>query len=78
MKITQREARRLRKVERDLNEIKRGWGKEWPEGKCILTAQKGETLNDEDIAIVRTARTLGHPVVVTQSGDQLYFHGIML
>lgn len=76
--ISQREARRMRRRLRELDGMKRGWGKEWPEGKCILTARKGEMLTEEDTAIIRTARLLGHPVVVTSEGDTLYFHGMDL
>lgn len=78
--ISQREARATRKELADLKARRRieveNWSNEWPDGVHLFTGSKGDTLDAGDIAIVRTARALGHPVVVTASGDGLHFYGI--
>jgi hypothetical protein len=63
--ISQREARRLRKtvrkMEADLAAQRSRWTKEWPGGVLIDTIEVSNT----EWNIVRTARLMGHPVVVT-------------
>lgn len=79
MKISQREARRLKKQVAELmgrmDAQRRTWGRDYP-GVHILTMQKTETIDGTDIATLRTARTLGHTLVVTMEGDAIYFYGV--
>jgi hypothetical protein len=80
VKISQREARRLRaqvKVrEENDRKLRNGWLQEWPDGVHLLTVAKDEMIGEEDVAIVRTARRLGHPVMVCDSGKELHFFGV--
>lgn len=80
MKITQNEARRLRREVKELKESRRlltnGWLAQWPDGVHLLAMDKTDTVAEEDIAIVRTARKLGHPVVVTENDGSLHFYGV--
>ena len=74
MKISQREARRLKRKLRNLEESleiqKRKWLNEYPTYECIDRIRNApETTR----ACVRTARTLKHAVVVTVQGDDLVF-----
>ncbi len=78
--ISQYEARRLRK---DLNALKQtrrnerhGYLVEWPEGVHILTLGKNEANGAEDSIVIRTARILGHPVMVTERNGELYFYAV--
>ena len=63
--ISQREARRLRKkvrkMEADLAAQRSRWTKEWPGGVLIDTLNVTNT----EWHMVRVARLMGHPVVVT-------------
>ena len=77
MKISQREAHRLRQrvrqLERERELIYRRWSTDdWPSFKCLGRERATEVL----VAKVFTARTLGHPVVCVQNGtDLVYFAG---
>ena len=62
-------------LEQHLNDIRRGWGKEWPEGKHLFSLGKTDVIAREELDMVRVARLLGHPVVVTSQGDELHFYG---
>lgn len=66
--ISQREARRLqkqvRKMEADRAEERSWWSKEWPDGVLLDTIE----VTNAEWHIVRAARLLGHPVVIT-SGE---------
>jgi hypothetical protein len=68
MKISQREAQRLRKrvteLESERNAQHRAWSSDFPGGTAIDTI----TVSDTEWWIVKTARRLGHAVVVT-TGD---------
>lgn len=70
MKISQREANKLRKrvavLEKILDDQKRSWSSEWPGGVNI------DTLNvtDTEWYIVATARKLGHAVILTCAEPQ--------
>jgi hypothetical protein len=63
--ISQREARKLKqrvkKMEADLAAQRGRWSKEWPGGVLIDTIN----VTNAEWNIVRTARLMGHPVVVT-------------
>lgn len=75
MKISQREARRLRKQVAAFEELEmrrlRSWASEWPTGVEITNA-----VYDQTGAIptaIRTARKLGHAVVVVENAGALRF-----
>jgi len=77
MKISQREARKLRaenkKLKMILHDQKRGWGKEWPEAvACVLTWKADE----QSKAVIGTVHRLNHAVVVTMKDDTVYFHAV--
>lgn len=69
MKISQREARRLRKrvesLERVIEGQRRSWSAEFPHGVHIATV----TVTAADAAAIFTARKLGHAVVLSRSTD---------
>lgn len=69
MKISQREARRLRKrvyeLERILDAQKSQWSSEWPSSTCI----GGINVDPATHASIKTARLLKHAVVVTVVGE---------
>lgn len=78
MKISQREARQLRKrvlvLENIIAQQNRSWVTEWPSNICIgLMGADAVT-----IARVQTARKLGHAVVVTVSGTDLALYAAKL
>lgn len=79
-RISQKRAYALRKrvneLEQKIREMKRSWGREWPDGVDLLSLQKQEVIAEEEIAIIRTARKLGHPVIVTEQGNTLHFYGV--
>lgn len=64
MRISQREARRLRKrvdeLERILSAQRYSWAAEWPSGVQLDSVQ----VQNNEWHIVTTARKLGHAVVV--------------
>jgi len=69
-RISQREARRLRQrvqlLEAAEMKRRRSWSMDWPGGVNVETL----TLQPSSAAIVRTARRLGHAVVVViDNGD---------
>ena len=74
-KISQREARRLKRenirLEKILSEQRNDWRGEWPEGTIIGRLKTG----DVTLAIVDTARRLNHAVVVTKQGEDIVFFG---
>lgn len=78
MRISQREARRLRKrvEELELADSKRrnAWISDWP-GGVYLT---GVAIHSDVLAQVKTARKLGHAVVVVNAGDALQFYACKL
>lgn len=67
MKISQKEARRLRKRVRELEQAerhrRRSWGQEWLGGVIVTSFQWPTT--DQHVIAIRTARKIGHAVVVT-------------
>lgn len=77
-RISQREARRLRKrvdeLERVIREQHFSWSKDWPGGVHIGTAT-GEATN---VARIKVARQLGHAVVATENGDRIEFRALQL
>ena len=79
--ISQREACRFRsrvkQLEQQQAEQRRSYGQEWPDGECLLTLQKDEVIDDAELAIVKTAQRLGHPVLVriSTTGSSLHFYG---
>lgn len=82
MKISQQRARQLRKrvneLEQQIYQLKKSWGKDYPDGTHILTLDKGDTNGVEDAAVIHTARALGHPVIVMEQGGALHFYGVKL
>lgn len=80
-KISQREARRLRKRVDELEEIiqkqHRSWSSSYPGGTHIAT-QPYNAETDFLPAIVKVSRQLGHAVVVVNDGPKLMFYGLPL
>jgi len=76
--ISQREARRLRKRVRELEQQReaerRKYGSDYP-GECLLGLDEGDLVRSDTIAVVRTAQMLRHPVIVRMNGDRLVFYG---
>jgi hypothetical protein len=76
--IPQREAQRLKKrvrlLEEELDGQRRSWASEWPHGVNIATL----AIDREAAASVRTARMLKHAVVATVSGNELKLHALRL
>lgn len=68
-KISQREARQLRKrvaeLEREQDRQRNAWATEWPGGVHIRTVTVDEAAREA----VRVSRLLGHAVVVTINCD---------
>lgn len=81
MRISQREARRLRKrvaeLESGIEKQRRVWGQEYIGGVQIASSKWAE---DSPVpAQVKVARKLGHAVVVSGDDNQtLYFHALPL
>jgi len=77
-KISQREARRLRREVKRLEEVireqRRYWATEWPNSTVLGRL----AVPSETQAMVRTARILKHAVVVTLEGENLKFFGLEL
>lgn len=78
-KISQREARRLKKrvdeLEGVLDKMNNSWVGEWPRGCHLDTI----TVKSEEFHIVRTARKLGHAVVLVPSEyPKLHVYGCPL
>lgn len=76
--ISQTEARRLSKrvdyLESVLRQQARRYGSDWPGGQVIVTQEAGST---SVLAIaVRTARTLGHGVVVVEQNGSLTYRAL--
>lgn len=76
--ISQTEARRLSKrvdyLEDILRRQSRRHGSDWPGGQVIVTSEVGST---SVLAIaVRTARTLGHGVVVVEQNGTLTYRAL--
>jgi hypothetical protein len=76
MKISQREARRLRKrvqeLERQEEVRRRTWSREYPGGTNFHSFD----LDDVSTATVATAQALGHAIVCTISGRRLMFFAL--
>ena len=79
VKISQREAIRLRKQVRELlrqlDGLRRGWARDYP-GVHLAIWRKGEILDAAAVITVRTARRLGHATVLVDNGDELYIFGV--
>lgn len=69
MKISQREARRLKKrvqeLEKEINAQRASWSSDWPGGVHIATAEADMLATI--CARLETARRLGHAVVATEA-----------
>lgn len=80
MKISQREARRLRRRVQQLEtaEIKRrsAWSSEYPGGVNICNILYSQ--DDFHAVAIRTARKLGHAVVVVERSGELNFMALPL
>lgn len=72
--ITQKEARSLRarvaELEGILQDQRRHWRADWPQGVNIATVA-GASDQEPALVAVRTARRLGHAVVVVDNGPRL-------
>ena len=82
MKISQREARRLRKrvyeLEQQESQRRNSWVAEWPNSIHVANIP-GDKVDRSIGAAIRTARKLRHAVVVTcKDDDTLNFHAINL
>lgn len=80
-KISQREARRLRKrvdeLEGEIKKQRSNWSTDWPGGVHIATVDF--TSASLEIAKIQTARRLGHAVVATEaSPSRLEFRALPL
>ena len=79
MKISQAEARRLKRRVRELeNTLERqhsAWACDWPGGVSILNMTDN---SDIALTVVKTARMLGHAVVVMRDGSTLRFYALPL
>jgi len=77
-KISQREARRLYKRVQELEQSNaarlHSWSREYPGGVNITSCAWDET--DQIPVAIRTARMLGHAVVVTESRGRVLFYGV--
>lgn len=81
MRISQREARRLRKQVAELQAMeekrRRSWNSDYPGGINLVNISVAD--KPWLIATIKTARKLGHAVVVTSNGDsELQFYGLPL
>lgn len=80
MKISQREARRLRKrvyeLEAQEETRRRYWGMQYPGGSNIASITLGNS--HEAVVAVRTARRLAHAVVAVDRGDEILFAALPL
>ena len=76
LKISQREARRLRKrvqqLEREQVERTRRWSKEYPGGVHIKTWTPSEV----DVEACRVASALGHALVLRYDNGKLYLYAV--
>lgn len=77
MKISQREAQRLRKrvdeLEKQIVDQNRSWSAAWPGGTHIRTMDA--SMHSELRAAIKTARMLKHAVVCTVDGQTIMFYG---
>lgn len=78
MKISQREARRLRKRVQELEDREearlRSWSKDYPGGTHIATVALDP--NGAILAAIETALTLRHGVVAATDNGNVYFYAI--
>lgn len=78
-KISQREARRMKRriaeLERTLDDQRKAWMSDWPGGIYIDSCRLP---SDTAPQSVRIARMLGHAVVAIDAGDELRFHALPL
>jgi hypothetical protein len=80
MKISQREARRLRKLVNELESTelgrRRSWSQDWGPGWVQI---ESTTLTAVEFAAVKTARKLGHAVIVVpKDGTDVSFFAVKL
>lgn len=79
MKISQREARKLkrrvRELENVLDEMRKNWREDWPAGRLFHRAIGADKIT---LTAIKTARLLRHAVVVMPSGDDLVYFGMQL
>lgn len=76
MKISQTEARKHRADANRLRETLRAIYRTWRAGHVCATCIGSMTVDAATMARIQTAGTLNHAVVVTYSGDRLYFHAM--
>jgi len=74
--ITQTEARRMKARLAELENwaARKQW--DWSTGNPFDCSELYRLTNTNVAWIVQTARRLGHPVVVVNSGDDLIFYGV--
>lgn len=80
MKFSQREARRLQKrvdeLEKQLNDQRYAWAREWPGGTHLGTIDCTSKIYDTQVLV---ARKLGHAVVLTyHQADKLEMYALPL
>ena len=80
-KISQREARRLKRRVDELEKVikaqRNSWVSDWPGGVHIATVHLGFDAMRES-AKIATARKLGHAVVATETGEKIEFRALPL
>ena len=79
--ITQAEARRLQQrvaqLEDDEERRRAAWVQDYPDGVNIATLSSASS-DDRVPTSIRTARKLGHAVVVCDDGNRLLFYALPL
>jgi hypothetical protein len=77
-RISQREARRLQKrvqeLERERQEQRSAWSKDYPGGVNIDTLDLKEM--PSELAAIHTARLLGHAVVAVDHGTSVFLYAL--
>jgi hypothetical protein len=77
MKISQREARRLKQRVRELEALhagqRRRWGAENPGG---VELGRVNLPRDWFMGRIEAARLLGHAIVITESDNQIHFYAV--
>lgn len=78
-KITQTEARRLKRRVKELEDVlqaeRRRYGSEWP-GGTVIAEQAFESSRNFVPAVVTVARSLGHAVVVAVSSNRVIYRAL--
>lgn len=77
MKISQREARRLKKRVQELEALhaqqRMRWGSEYPGG---IKLGKVKLSRDWFMGRIEATRLLGHAIIITESENELHFYAV--